>query len=282
MTSGILNIDKPAGLSSAAVVGKVKRITGQACGHMGTLDPMACGVLPVGVGNANRLFDFLLEKNKEYVASFRFGAQSDTLDCTGEVNYNAGRIPSEQEICGVLPSLTGNVLQEPPLYSAKSVNGVRAYDLARREITFTLEKKCVYIREIVCNGETGTGEYSFTVRCGGGTYIRAIARDLAAALGTHAIMTSLVRTESGMFRKDNAVPVGDLTVENWRDFLIPPEHVLDLPRATFTDISAKRLADGLTQSFAGADGRYSLYLNGSFYGIAECAQGKIKAKTKLC
>lgn len=145
--SGILNIDKPAGASSAAVVGRVKRVTGLSCGHMGTLDPMAGGVLPVGVGNATRLFDYLLDKEKQYRAAFLFGADSDTLDSTGDVKYDAGRVPCEEEIRAALSSQVGEIMQEPPLYSAKCVHGARAYDLARKGIPFTLEKrKSRYIR----------------------------------------------------------------------------------------------------------------------------------------
>lgn len=281
MPSGILNIDKPAGVSSAAVVNRVKKITGFPCGHMGTLDPLASGVLPVGVGNASRLFDYLLKKEKVYRAVFLFGAESDTLDSTGEISFGAGPVPSEQAILSALPALTGEILQEPPLYSAKSVNGMRAYDLARRGIPFTLEKKKVIIYSLSLTGFKGEGKYEFSVRCGGGTYIRSIARDLAAALGTKAIMVSLVREQSGAFSLAEALSPETLTLENWQSYLVPPEKAVDFPVASFTGIMAKRLADGLSQPFEGK-GLYRLWLNGSFYGIAEAGNGTIKTKTKLC
>lgn len=281
MPNGILNINKPSGVSSASIVNRVKRVTGYSCGHMGTLDPMASGVLPVGVGNATRLFDYLLEKEKEYRTTFLFGADSDTLDGTGKVIYNAGRIPSLREIESAIPGQTGEIMQQPPLYSAKCVNGARAYDLARKGIPFTLAQKKVSVYAINLNGETSRGEYSFTIRCGGGTYIRSIARDLAAALGTKAIMTSLVRVKSGAFAVENAVSPDRLTEENWTDFLISSDQVLSFPVAAFTGLTAKRLSDGLTQPFDG-EGLFRLYLDGVFYGVAQAADGKIKTKTKLC
>ena len=279
--SGILNIDKPAGASSAAVVGRVKRVTGLSCGHMGTLDPMAGGVLLVGVGNATRLFDYLLDKEKQYRAAFLFGADSDTLDSTGDVKYGAGRIPCEEEIRAALSSQVGEIMQEPPLYSAKCVHGARAYYLARKGIPFTLEKKKVAIYSLDLLEKTGEGEYSFRIRCGGGTYIRAIARDLAAALGTKAIMTSLVREKSGMFDLKDAVSPDVMQKDNWQEFLIPVRNVLSYPRADFSDLTAKRLKDGLTQPFAG-EGLYTLWLDGAFYGVAEAGGGVIRARTKLC
>jgi len=281
MPNGILNINKPSGVSSAAIVGKIKRITGISCGHFGTLDPMASGVLPIGVGNATRLFDYLLQKEKVYTATFLFGADSDTLDSTGKIVYG-GKIPSESEILSILPSQIGEIMQEPPLYSAKSINGVRAYDLARKGVEFTLQKKKVIINSIKLNGKVSKDEYSFTISCGGGTYIRSIARDIATSLNTKAIMTSLIREQSGEFKIENSVKVEELTRENFENYLISTQSVLSFPELKFSGIVAKRLADGLTQPCLAPDGLYKLWLNDNFYGIAEVENKKIKTKTKLC
>lgn len=281
MPNGILNINKPAGVSSAAVVGKIKRLTGISCGHFGTLDPMASGVLPIGVGNATRLFDYLLSKEKTYRATFLFGADSDTLDSTGAIVYG-GNKPTINEICGVIPSLIGEIMQEPPLYSAKSVKGVRAYDLARKGLSFTLEKKKVEIHSIRVINQIADGEFLFEISCGGGTYIRSIARDMGIALGTKAIMTSLIRTKSGFFSINDAKTLDELTKDNWQNFLIPSETVISYPQAEFFGIAAKRLSNGLTQPFDGENGLYRLWLDGEFYGIAQAINGTIKTKTKLC
>ena len=132
---GFLNLDKPSGLTSSTLVNKCKWLSGVPCGHMGTLDPLASGVLPVGIGNATRLFDYFLEKDKEYIAEFTFGETSDSLDSTMETQ-KGGFIPTEAEIKSVLSSLCGEVYQIPPKYSAKNVNGMRSYDLARAGVSF--------------------------------------------------------------------------------------------------------------------------------------------------
>lgn len=283
---GFFNVDKPSGLTSSAVVNKCKWLSGVPCGHMGTLDPLASGVLPVGVGNATRLFDYFLEKDKEYVAEFTFGVTSDTLDCTGTLVYG-GSVPSQADIEGVLSSLTGNVMQIPPKYSAKNVNGQRGYDLARAGIEFELPPKQVRIDSIQCLGKAETDNaYRFQIRCGGGTYIRSIARDMATLLGTHAVMSALRRTQSGVFTLQNAVPFSileeDLNIEELTRFLIPTEAVLPFIKLVLSEADENKLLHGLTVTVDVEDGLYKLYQGETFYGLAEVKDGKAKAKTKLC
>ena len=143
-TFGFVNVDKPSGMTSSAVVNRVKWLTGLPCGHMGTLDPLAGGVLPVGVGNATRLFEYFLNKQKEYVAEFTFGVTSDTLDSTGEL-IPGGAVPAAEEIAAVLPRFVGKLSQIPPRYSAKNINGRRGYDLARAGVDFELPPKEVTV-----------------------------------------------------------------------------------------------------------------------------------------
>lgn len=221
---GFLNVDKPSGMTSSAVVNRIKRLTGLPCGHMGTLDPLASGVLPVGIGNATRLFEYFLNKQKEYIAEFTFGADSDTLDSTGEL-VRGGRIPTAEEIERILPDFEGEIMQVPPKYSAKNVGGRRGYDLARAGIEFELEPKKVRIDEVALLG--GEGDvFRFRIRCGGGTYIRSLARDIAGKLGTKAVMSGLRRTKSGYFKIEEAVPFDALAGENIEELLIPTESVL--------------------------------------------------------
>ena len=179
-TFGFINVDKPSGIVSSTVVNKIKWLSGVPCGHMGTLDPLASGVLPVGVGNATRLFDYFLEKQKEYIAEFTFGVESDTLDSTGNL-IRGGHVPDEREIEAVLPAFFGDIMQMPPKYSAKNVNGRRGYELARAGIEFELQPKKVHIYGMECLGKAEGKEDTFRIkiRCGGGTYIRSIARDVA-------------------------------------------------------------------------------------------------------
>ena len=285
-TYGFFNVDKPSGLPSSTVVKKCKWLTATPCGHMGTLDPLASGVLPVGVGNATRLFDYFLEKEKEYIAEFTFGVSSDTLDSTGELTLG-GRVPSEREIVTALPSLVGEIDQIPPRFSAKNVNGRRGYELARAGVEFELPAKRVKIFAVELIGKSKTeNSYQFKIKCGGGTYIRSIARDLALALETNAVMSALLRTKSGVFELGSAIPFSlleqDLPVAELEKYLIPTESVLPFPALVLTDKNPERIFNGMAVETAQADGHYKLYNQENFYGIAEVKGGKAKAKTKLC
>lgn len=283
---GFFNVDKPSGITSSTVVNKCKWLTATPCGHMGTLDPLASGVLPVGIGNATRLFDYFLEKEKEYIAEFTFGVASDTLDSMGTITLG-GRIPSEAEIARVLPSLIGEIDQIPPKFSAKNVNGRRGYELARAGVEFELPAKRVKIFgvELLGKGET-ENSFNFKIRCGGGTYIRSIARDMAFALETNAVMSALKRTKSGAFEIKNAIPFSileeDLPVSELEKYLIPTESVLPFPALVLTDKKPERIFSGMAVETAQADGLYKLYQGEKFYGIAEVKSGFAKAKTKLC
>ncbi len=284
---GFFNVDKPSGLVSSAVVNKLKWLTGVPCGHMGTLDPLASGVLPVGVGNATRLFDYFLNKEKEYIAEFTFGVDSDTLDSTGTLVYG-GRIPTEAEIEGVLPQFLGVIAQIPPKYSAKNVNGQRGYDLARAGVEFTLPPKDVRIDglELMGKSEERENTYRLKIRCGGGTYIRSLARDIAAALGTKGVMSSLLRTQSGCFLLPESLPFSllesDPSAEALEELIIPTERVLPLEELPLTERQAEKLYHGQLVSSEVGDGLYKIYKDGSFYGVAEVSNGLAKAKIKLC
>ena len=284
-SSGFFNVDKPSGIVSSAVVNKLKWLTGMPCGHMGTLDPLASGVLPVGAGNATRLFDYFLEKEKEYIAEFTFGVSSDTLDSTGELILG-GRIPSEKEIADVLPTMCGEVMQLPPKYSAKNVGGKRGYELARAGIEFELAPKKIVIHDMSVQGQVNETTFRVKIRCGGGTYIRSIGRDLAEILGTNAVMSALRRTQSGIFTEGNAIPFSvleaDPTPEELEKYLLTTESVLPYPTLTATEKQRIKLLNGMTVAVETEDGLYKFYNeDGSFYGIAEVKAGWAKLKTKL-
>ena len=283
---GFFNVDKPSGITSGTVVNKCKWLCGVPCGHMGTLDPLASGVLPVGVGKATRLFDYFLDKEKEYIAKFTFGVTSNTLDSTGELQPQ-GHIPTADEIVSVLPSFLGDIMQVPPKYSAKNVNGQRGYDLARKGVEFELAPKKVKILGLELLGKADEkNTFEFKINCGGGTYIRSLARDIAQALGTSAVMSALNRTQSGVFTQKTAIPFSllaqDLPVDELEKYLIPTESVLPFEALEVEALDEEKLLRGLSVPVNQADGLYKLYAHGEFYGIAEVARGYAKAKTKLC
>ena len=279
--SGFININKASGVSSAREVAIIKKLTGTPCGHMGTLDPMASGVLPVAIGKAARLFDFFLYKHKKYSATFRFGVDSDTLDTTGEIVENAGLVPEYAAVSEVLPQFTGEIMQLPPKYSAKNIGGRRGYELARAGVEFELKPKKVTVYSITLTGRSGN-EFSFDIECGGGTYIRSLARDIAAKLGTRAVMSALVRTQSGIFTIKNAVETSALSCENINSFIIPTESVLPYESISLAEKDEFKVFNGLTIPCEKPDGIYKIYRGGEFYGLCEVKQSFLKVRTKLC
>lgn len=281
--TGFINIDKSIGASSAKEVSIIKRLTGCACGHMGTLDPLATGVLPVAIGNASRLFDYFLTKSKTYIATFLFGEDTDTLDITGNVIHTGGYVPSGAEIESVLGQFTGEIMQIPPAYSAKCINGRRGYQLAREGAEFSLPPKKVNIYSINLLGQADENSYRLEIECGGGTYIRSLARDIGNALGTYAVMSALRRTKSGVFNIDTAVKSENLTKDNISEFIIPTDSVISLESIHVGGNCEIKLLNGLSVAYEGENGTYKLYLgDGSFYGLCEVRQSTLKVRTKLC
>ncbi|MBO4990484.1 MAG: tRNA pseudouridine(55) synthase TruB [Clostridia bacterium] len=279
---GFLNVDKESGKSSGYVVNRLKYLTGTPCGHMGTLDPLASGVLPVGVGKASRLFDFFLTKRKTYLATFRFGVSTDTLDSEGKITETTDYLPTREELLAAIPSLLGEVDQVPPNYSAKSIGGRRGYALARAGVDFTLPAKKVKIERISLLGGAGD-TYDFEIVCGGGTYIRSIARDLAAACASLGIMTALRRTESGIFSEKESVKLDCLTKENIENYLIPTDSVLPFAPYTADCETERKLLNGQRVRLPLEDGDYTYYLNdASFYGVLTVEEGISRVRIKLC
>ena len=283
MINGILNIYKEKGYTSHDVVARLRGIVGQKkIGHTGTLDPDAEGVLPVCLGRATKVCDMLTDKDKTYEAVLLLGKTTDTQDITGTVLSE--RSPdgvTEDEVLDCIRHFIGEYDQMPPAYSAKSVNGVRAYMLARQGKEVTLTPKRVRVDALELLGEEREGIFSVRIVCGGGTYIRSLARDIAAQCGTVGYMAALVRERSGPFLLEKSIPPDALTKENWRSFLIPPDAVLDLPRLDLADAEAARCKNGVPVPSSAADGLYKLYLDGAFYGTAQVQQGKARARTKL-
>jgi tRNA pseudouridine55 synthase len=225
---GVLVVYKPAGVTSRDVVNSVQRlIRPTKCGHAGTLDPMATGVLLIGIGPATRLITMLHDGAKTYVAEFMLGQSSDTDDSTGKVEHlpTPAELPTFEVINARLQSMCGIVSQVPPIFSAVHVDGQRAYALARRGETVELAAKNVEIHSIrLISYEWPCLELE--VICGSGTYIRAIARDLGTDLGCGGLMSRLERTRVGAFGSGDAIPVGDLTLARIQTALVPAVRIV--------------------------------------------------------
>ena len=281
--TGFINFYKPSGMSSAYSLVKIKKLLGKKvkCGHMGTLDPLASGVLPVAIGKATRLFDYLLDKVKVYEAEFTFGFETDTLDLGGKTIKEGGRVPSLDEVRAAARKQVGAIEQIPPAFSAKNVNGKRSYELARSGVTVELKPKTVEILSIEVSGGDSAGAYNFKITCKGGTYIRSVCRDVAQSLGTVATMTKLARVKSGIFDINSAVRVDDLTAENLSDYLILPENVLDFDRITINDKEYADLLNGKSINFSGEDGLYVCLYGGKAIGALLAEAGAAKMKTYI-
>ena len=207
---GLLLVDKPAGMTSHDVVQHVRRIYGErSIGHLGTLDPFATGLLVLLLGRATRLATFIETEPKVYEAVIRFGSETDTDDETGTVT-RAAAPPREADVRTAVKSLTGAIAQVPPAYSAKSVNGTRAYDAARRGEPLDLPPVDVTVHAWNVRS-LNNDSLSATITCSGGTYVRALARDLGRITGSAAHLESLRRTRVGSFDVSDAATLSTLT-----------------------------------------------------------------------
>ncbi|MBA3673138.1 MAG: tRNA pseudouridine(55) synthase TruB [Gemmatimonadaceae bacterium] len=202
-------MDKPAGITSHDVVQLARKTYGQrSVGHLGTLDPFATGLLVLLLGRSTRLARFIEGEPKVYRAVIRFGSETDTDDVTGIVTREAS-LPSDVSVRAGVEKLTGDILQMPPAYSAKSVEGVRAHDAARRGEPLDLKPCEVTVHRWEIE-ESGSDKLVASITCGGGTYIRALARDLGRITGSAAHLVELRRTRVGEFRVENAVSTAEL------------------------------------------------------------------------
>jgi tRNA pseudouridine55 synthase len=207
---GWVVLDKPAGMTSTHAVSRLKRIcNAKKAGHAGTLDPLATGVLPVAFGEATKTVRFVQDGEKAYRFTVRWGTETDMDDADGTVAAQSDARPAEAEIFALLPGFTGTILQLPPSYSAIKINGKRAYDLARGGAAPVLSPRPVTIHALDLI-DAGRDEAVFEARCGKGTYVRALARDLGRSLGCYGHVSALRRTRVGPFFETDAVLLVDL------------------------------------------------------------------------
>lgn len=230
---GFININKPPGITSFDVIRKIRRVFPRKTkiGHLGTLDPMASGVLPLAIGDATRLLCFLGEETKSYMATMVLGAVSDTQDAWGTIKPIDSHLVSEEELLQILPAFTGIILQIPPMYSAVHHQGQRLYDLARQGVEVEREPRQVEITRLELLQliqEGGTQQARVRVVCSKGTYIRTLCHDIGTRLGTGAYMSELVRTQSGAFSLDTAYSLDDIINGGIgaEDFLLPLDYPL--------------------------------------------------------
>ena len=279
--NGFLNILKPPGMTSAAVVARVKRLTGEKrVGHAGTLDPEAAGVLPVMVGKAARLFDYLVDKEKEYVAEVAFGVSTDTQDATGKVLERGENYPSFETVKETVHRLEGDIMQRPGIFSAIKMDGNPLYKLARKGETVEIPERPVHVESILPVCEMKDHGVLMTVRCGRGTYIRSICDDLGKLCGCPAHMRFLLRSMSGAFDLGTAMTLEEAAAYAADGMLasrlLPPDQPLGhMPRVDIRDWAEPMVRSGAKLKPAAAMEDLPVgtvtrvYLKGRFWGIAE-------------
>jgi tRNA pseudouridine55 synthase len=248
---GFIVVDKPVGVTSHDVVNAVRRATGiKKAGHTGTLDPFACGVLPVALGEATKAIQFLDEARKVYRAVMRLGETTDTQDCTGTVTGRGDwHSVTAADLARLVQHYTGRISQLPPMYSALKRDGVPLYRIARKGLTVDREPREIEIHSLVIEG-IDLPEVALTVSCSRGTYVRTLAHDLGTALGCGAHLVRLQRTLSGPFTLDRAVPLDRLVAlagtGGLADHLVSPYAALaHLPDLQVTEGGAMKVAHGI-------------------------------------
>jgi tRNA pseudouridine55 synthase len=245
---GVINLNKPVGITSRKALNELSRLCperGVKFGHAGTLDPLASGVLVVCVGHASRLIQYGQGLGKKYVGDFRLGETSDTEDSTGNVSkLENAPLVEKLQFENVLKDFIGDIPQTPPSYSAIRVNGKRAHELARNGKVVTLAPRIVSIHSI----KLLSFEYPdvrLEIACGKGTYVRTLGRDIAKALGSDAVMTRLVRTGIGGFGVDEASELNQITRVNFVDHLLPAQRIVSgLPQVALNETAIENLRFG--------------------------------------
>lgn len=294
--NGYVVINKPKGISSNFVVCKVRRIFSKAsgfkvkAGHLGTLDPLAEGVVVVCIGKATRTFDYLLNKKKEYVATLKLGQTTTTLDAEGEV-INTSPLPKFKDLKKSISSFVGQYFQTPPTFSAVSINGVKAYDLARKGKISDEQMQSkgklvdIYSIEMLNNFKDNelVEEIQFKVVCGGGTYIRSLCRDIALACDCVGYMSGLMRNSVGSFHINDSTLLNDIESVDDLKF-IPIENILDLSFDRY-DVSEKdiiKVKNGVPiVSDLNENQLVSVYIDNKLFGIGKQENKLLKIVTNL-
>lgn len=290
--NGIICINKESGATSFSVCSAVRRITGEKkCGHMGTLDPLATGVLPVMVGGATRFLDFYPGSDKGYRAGFILGKTTDTLDITGTVTAEHSVSCNAADVEKALSQFRGKITQIPPMYSAVSVGGKRLYELARQGKSAERPEREAEIKRLaLISADETANRYEIEVLCSKGTYIRTLIDDLGKVLACGAVMTSLVRTEAYGYTLDDCITVGRLEEaadsDSLERYLIPVESALSsYDKVTVSSAQSIRFKNGgaleLTRLRSKLEqGRLYRVLSpdGCFLGLGEVKNNELAVK----
>ncbi len=277
---GFLNVYKPKGKTSHDVVATLRRVTKiKQIGHTGTLDPFAEGVLPICIGNATRLIEYL-EDDKAYIGTIKLGEATDTYDIEGRTTKTSDKIVSLTEIEDVLKNFEGEIEQTPPIYSAIKINGKKLYEYARNGEKIEIKPRKVFIDNIhVVNYNNKDRTIEIYVSCSKGTYIRSIANDIGEALGSYGHLVKLVRTKAGKFELKDSIKLEELeTKEKIEAWLQNPLKFLNLPEYELNTEELKKIANGNSIDIKLDDGMAILTFNKEIAAIGMINKNIFKCK----
>lgn len=278
MCNGFINLNKNSGMTSHDVVNRVRKIfSTRKVGHAGTLDPAACGVLPIAVGRATKFIEYLADCDKSYRAEILFGLATDSGDLEGEIISRAENfsMPTSDELKAALKNFVGEIEQRPPKFSAIKIHGRKAYDLARKNLDFDMPTRRVKIfrAELIALDENSA---TIEIDCGKGTYIRSLAIDLGERLNLPAALKSLIRLRVGAFDLSDAVTLDELNA----DSVLPIEDCLNhLPMFELPAHRVKAFMNGLPTTIHAPDEKILRVISeGKFLGVGRIERGELRAR----
>lgn len=284
---GVVCLLKPPGMTSSNAVFDVRRIFAEKrAGHLGTLDPGAAGVLPICIGRATRLFDFLVDKQKQYIFELTFGAETDTQDAYGTVLKRDERCVSRGELEQILPTFLGTQAQTAPVYSALKVDGKKMCDLARAGVDVVPKQRSIEISQMDLLEQTGPNRFLLKTTCSRGTYVRTICMDIGRRLGTCACMTMLIRSAAGPFRLEQSFSVVELEKlaqegQLSKAIVSCEQAMMHLPAVHLEEDRRIPTMNGLETFLKGiSDGDVRVYCGG-FLGIGTIRSGSLKLTVHL-
>jgi tRNA pseudouridine55 synthase len=291
--SGVLLLNKPYGLSSNTTLQKVKRLFNAAkAGHTGTLDPLATGLLPICFGEATKFSSFLLDADKEYIATIKLGTATTTYDAEGEITSTDVVSCSQAQILECINSFLGKITQYPPIYSALKVNGRALYDYARSGEQVEIKSREVTIHELELLNFISKDEFTLRVLSSKGTYIRSLAHDIGKKLGCGAHLSALVRTKTNQFKLQQAYTLDELSNmahEELIKLLLPVDILVShLDKIDLSDMQYAKIKNGNPVSChcepgnAGQSNLSRLYYNDIFLGVATITEDQMIKPLRLC
>lgn len=278
---GFLNVYKPKGMTSHDVVAVLRRVTKiKQIGHTGTLDPFAEGVLPIGIGKATRLIEYLAD-DKAYIATLQFGKTTDTYDIEGQIVSQSDKKVSKDDVINILSNYEGKIEQVPPIYSALKVNGKKLYEYAREGKDVEIKSRKVVIEKIeLLSFDDELQQAEIYVKCSKGTYIRSLGFDIGNDLEAGAYLSKLVRVQAGDFKLDDSIKLDDLSsYDIVEKNIIPPIDKIPLEKVIINDVEMKRVSNGLPiYQRAGIAGMVGLIYSDNLVGVALANEQEIKVK----